>query len=190
MATSVKEFLIARRAEIDAEIVPLLAREQEALRAAATARAEIDQLFADRDEVVRAASALGLDFPPPTNRERKTEPAKPRQQRLSLQGMALQVIQDAPEGLTSRDVLHRLNRRFNAAFPRTSLSPQLSRLKRQRLVTLRGGIWTANQSRDKKGPDATAPEPSVSISVAAEEPNPDRSLFGPEEPRFPSRETG
>lgn len=190
MTSTVRDFLVARRAEIDVEIGPLVARERELLQSLSEARAQIDHLFRERDEVVKAASALGLEFPRAVTREQAPESTVAIPERLSLQAMALKVIEDVPDGLSARDVLSRLNRRFNVSFPRTSLSPQLSRLKRARRVVLRGGLWTAARPRDDKGPNAPTFEPSVSTSVTAGEPHLPGSLFSSEEPRFPSRDDG
>lgn len=190
MTSTVRDFLVARRAEIDAETGPLVARERELLQSLNDARSQLDRLFAERSEVVKAASALGLEFPPAVTREPSAEVALVSQERLSLQAMALKVIEEAPEGLSARDVLSRLNRRFNVSFPRTSLSPQLSRLKRAKRVVLRGGLWTAARPRDDKGPNVATFEPLIPSPVTVEESYPDRSLFGSEQSHFPSRETG
>lgn len=55
----------------------------------------------------------------------------------------IEVLRSKPEGMTALEILAEINRRyFGGRIVRTSLSPQLSRLKdRDRKITLRGNRW-------------------------------------------------
>jgi hypothetical protein len=55
----------------------------------------------------------------------------------------LDVLKHRPEGMTALEILAEINSRyFDGKYVRTSLSPQLSRLKdRDRKITLRGNRW-------------------------------------------------
>jgi len=58
----------------------------------------------------------------------KPKPPTP-QTNLTIKQMVLIILKENPEGLTALDILSTINAHFNQSFARTSLSPQLSRLK-------------------------------------------------------------
>jgi hypothetical protein len=53
----------------------------------------------------------------------------------------MSVLPEFPEGLLALDILAKINARFDLSLVRTSLSPQLTRLKREGRITNRGSIW-------------------------------------------------
>jgi hypothetical protein len=62
--------------------------------------------------------------------------------RLTIKQGVLKVLEKvAPEGLTALSILERLRVDLGMDYPRTSLSPQLSRLKTEGKVRLQGGVW-------------------------------------------------
>lgn len=61
----------------------------------------------------------------------------------TIMDAVLEVLKDQPNGMTALEILAEINMRyFNGAILRTSLSPQLSRLKdRDHKIVLRGTKW-------------------------------------------------
>jgi hypothetical protein len=66
-----------------------------------------------------------------------------RSARPTIMQAVLEVLKSKPEGMTALEILAEINERyFDGKILRTSLSPQLSRLKdRDRKITLRGNRW-------------------------------------------------
>jgi len=65
-------------------------------------------------------------------------PTKPH---LTIKEMVLIILKDYPDGLIALDILSKINSHFNQTFIRTSLSPQLSRLKRSGDIYKIGKFW-------------------------------------------------
>ena len=63
--------------------------------------------------------------------------------RITIKEAILATLDHKPDGLTALEILDELNAKyFNGGLARTSLSPQLSRLKeRDRKITLQGDHW-------------------------------------------------
>ena len=61
----------------------------------------------------------------------------------TIKEAVLEVLKHKPEGMTALEILDQINERyFNGKYVRTSLSPQLSRLKNDdKKITLRGNRW-------------------------------------------------
>jgi hypothetical protein len=59
-----------------------------------------------------------------------------------IKGMVLGALQEAKTGLTAQQIIAAIQTTFGYDLPRTSLSPQLTRLKRDGKVTVRDSIWT------------------------------------------------
>lgn len=59
----------------------------------------------------------------------------------TIKSMALLVLEDATRGLTSSEILFNINIRFGRDIDRTSMSPQLSRLKDGGEIVLEGDRW-------------------------------------------------
>lgn len=66
-------------------------------------------------------------------------------QRMSNMGMVKAVLADFPDGKESNDLLSIVKERFGVEIPRSSLSPQLSKLKKKGEVKWRGGKWKLNK---------------------------------------------
>ncbi len=79
--------------------------------------------------------------------------------RLTIKQGVLKVLERvAPEGLSASAILERLGTDLGMHYSRTSLSPQLSRLKNEGNIGLRGNTWFLSQPENGSG--AKAPEPS------------------------------
>ncbi len=78
---------------------------------------------------------------------------------LTIKQAVLRVLDGvAPNGLPALAILDRLKSDFGMEYPRSSLSPQLSRLKREGKIGLRGNTWFLVNR--KTGSGANAPEPT------------------------------
>lgn len=62
----------------------------------------------------------------------------------------LEILGDHANGMPALDILAALNRRLGTDYPRTSLSPQLSRLKSEGKVTLDGSLWSLVKTEPRK----------------------------------------
>jgi hypothetical protein len=101
-------------------------------------RKELAQISTELDELTRVASAMpmvkGLDS---ATNPRPSQALQPG----TIKDYAVQVLRDHPRGLVALDVLAAINRRFGTNYPRTSLSPQLSRLGQAGVLGRRGLVW-------------------------------------------------
>ncbi|AMJ62277.1 hypothetical protein [Bosea sp. PAMC 26642] len=118
----------------------------------------------EREQLQKAAKAAGLHLKPIT----EAPPPPPAtyvlsvgtsQGRATTQGVGMTVSRrPIPEktikeavlevlgvlgtGLTALDLLSAINAKFDTDYPRTSLSPQLSRLKAEGKITRLGNLWS------------------------------------------------
>jgi hypothetical protein len=61
--------------------------------------------------------------------------------RLTIKQAVIKILERAPRGLAALQILERLRTEFQMDYPRTSLSPQLSRLKNEGKIGLKGNVW-------------------------------------------------
>lgn len=59
----------------------------------------------------------------------------------TIKDYVVQVLSESKRGMSALDILTAINERFGKDYDRTSLSPQLSRLRQDGVVGLRGPIW-------------------------------------------------
>lgn len=59
----------------------------------------------------------------------------------SIKDYVVQVLSDSQKGMVALDILVAINERFGKNYDRTSLSPQLSRLRQDGVLGLRGPVW-------------------------------------------------
>jgi len=71
---------------------------------------------------------------------------------LTIKEMVLVILKDHPNGLIALDILSEINTHFNQTFVRTSLSPQLSRLKRSGDLDKIGKYWLLKNRELMEGP--------------------------------------
>jgi hypothetical protein len=69
----------------------------------------------------------------------------PRQSAVTIKDMIRQILRGRPDGLSAGDILSEISERFGTVVERTSLSPQLSRLRKAGDVTLEQGRWYSTQ---------------------------------------------
>lgn len=138
------EFIVRRRREI--------AEAQDRLRL------ELDALDKEFDQIDKAARAAGIEenaFVAERYREQSglftVERARQRVvAEKTIKEAVLEILKDAGRGMTALEILPEVNRRLNVDYPRTSLSPQLSRLKADGLLEREGIVWSLVQAPQTK----------------------------------------
>lgn len=60
----------------------------------------------------------------------------------TTQDMVLEILNDKPKGLSALNILEELNSRWSLGLVRTSLSPQISRLKQKGKLLYSDGLWS------------------------------------------------
>jgi hypothetical protein len=68
-----------------------------------------------------------------------------RASQLTIKEMIRRILRGRPDGLTAGEILKEIQERFAVSLERTSLSPQLSRLRDSGEVTLERGHWYSTQ---------------------------------------------
>lgn len=142
-------------------------RLEELEKAEAPLRAQLAAYAAERDQLQRAGSAVGLDFgeAPPLETDGRTR----RATRYTIKKAVTSVLSEFPDGLSSGELLPRINALLGTRYVRSSLSPQLSRLKADGVLDLHGVNWVIASSDAHKAEPADDEPPAWS----AEE------VFGP-----------
>jgi hypothetical protein len=129
MATTLRDFLNAREAEIKDQL-KRLRLEMAEIRVARQALDGVSE---------PAASAVGASGASPT-----------------IKDMVRSVLKEVPLGLTSAEILLAIKRVFDKELERTSLSPQLSRLKHDGAVVLDGETWFIRENWEAREAAAAA----------------------------------
>lgn len=68
-----------------------------------------------------------------------------RTSQITIKEMVRSILRSRPDGLAAGQILQEIQERFGVAVERTSLSPQLSRLRDSGVVTLDNGRWYSTQ---------------------------------------------
>jgi len=114
--SALRDYLEKRQSEIRKQMEPLEAAIASLRSQLATADAQLRGLANEAAEVERALQAIG----------RKES----RSATVTIKDAVLTVLGEAPQGMSSNEILAALNERFfDGTLRRTSMSPQLSRLK-------------------------------------------------------------
>ena len=116
-------YLLSRQRELELEITELQAE----LTRVKIAQVAISRLEPSERNASDVRRVDGSGFKPP-----KTN---------SIKDMVLEILEDAPSGLKALDILDFINAGYSANLKRTSLSPQLSRLKEEGKIHNSGLIW-------------------------------------------------
>ncbi|ABA03416.1 hypothetical protein Nwi_0148 [Nitrobacter winogradskyi Nb-255] len=129
---TLREFITRRHKELDELEAPL--------------RQQLAAIADEREELRRAALAAGPPPMRPANtvtqqadegrRSRRTIPEK------TIKDAVVEVLRAKGSGMTALEILAAINLKFGTEYPRTSLSPQLSRLKADGKINRDGIVWT------------------------------------------------
>lgn len=165
---ALKDFITQRLLHLDAAEGPLrlqlagIKKERDLLRRAALAAGiEVDAPAGETEPEIEAVPVRIEDVtveypimldgpPPPPARSPRRLPEK------TIKEAVIDILKPGPKGMTAVDILAEINRRYNADYPRTSLSPQLSRLKTMGLIKRKGTIWRYVKPPAEK-PEAAGP---------------------------------
>lgn len=106
---------------------------------------EIDEacaaLNSERGQLVIAAAAAGIDVPPPLGVQLAQRRAPPRATSGTIKKAVLDVLLRHDRPMQTQEILREINQLLETNYPRSSLSPQLSRLKADGKVTHDGTAW-------------------------------------------------
>lgn len=102
-----------------------------------------EEIIAKRKELSEELEAL-REARASIEKRQKVKKATETRDKLTIKEMVRETLLDQSEGGTSDQIIHWINRRHGTEVARTSLSPQLSRLKADGEVELdeENGIWT------------------------------------------------
>ena len=125
MGETLNEFIIRRLQELDAIEIPLLA--------------QLDAIRRERIALKKSAKAIGSNIP---NRIMREVGENVDTQSKTIKEVVVEVLADKPNGLTALDILSAINETTGMNYARTSLSPQLSRLKREGKLKKDGIVWS------------------------------------------------
>ncbi|GEC58770.1 chromosome segregation ATPase [Bradyrhizobium japonicum] len=124
--SDVRQLLETRRAAIEAALAPLSEEYAQQRAKLVEIDLQIRKLQSEREEIDEFL--------------RRSQPSQPR---ITIMEAILATLDHKPNGLTAQEILLELNEKyFNGRLVRTSLSPQLSRLKdRDGKIDLKGDRW-------------------------------------------------
>jgi ribosomal protein S6 len=123
-------------------------------------RGRLEQIEAELNQLAKAAEAAGVTLEPLKDDELKDlaqELGKAIRHHYvqrtvsekTIKEAVMEVLSETNEGMTAVEILDAINKRFRMNYPRTSLSPQLSRLKQEDKIVLEGRVWKAVNARHK-----------------------------------------
>lgn len=138
---SLHDFIPIRHGEIEAELKHLMAR--------------LRVLQSEHEDLRRAAKSVGIPLPdssapgqlrldglgsPDTARRGPSE--------ATIKGAVVTALREAGHGMTALELLPKINEQLGVEYPRSSLSPQLSRLKAEGQLRLDGNVWSIGDGAD------------------------------------------
>lgn len=127
--SKIRNFLLDQKSEVSRNIIPLtteIARLREML---SKKQAELARWNEELDQIHSALAAM--------------DKSDARSNQITIMEAVLEALKDYPNGMTALEILAEINTRyFGGRIVRSSLSPQLSRLKdRHKKIELRGNRW-------------------------------------------------
>lgn len=102
---------------------------------------QLRALQKEQEEIERAAKASGLQLNEPETRAPQTQD-KPPKNNMTIKEASVEILKKHPNGLPANEILSELNKMLASDYVRSSLSPQLSRLKRIGAIYDVNGVWT------------------------------------------------
>lgn len=156
------DFIRRRKGELDAQ-------EQQS-------RAKLDAIAQERKQLSAAAAAAKVELEPASAEKpeeernaafRRAHLLKAARSRWTMKEAVVETLRQTGLGMTVGQLLEEVNRRLGSSYERTSLSPQLSRLKADGIVKRDGNVWSLAESGPKNtetgddpGQDQQSPAPS------------------------------
>jgi hypothetical protein len=105
--------------------------------------AQLEAVRAEMERVRKAAEAAGVELheSPAPNLILRCEPPSPPRANETMKEAALAILENEPRGLLANQILEKMNKRLGTEYARSSLSPQLSRLKDEKKIELFKDRW-------------------------------------------------
>jgi len=110
-------------------------RLQELIDAERPLIAQLEEIRQERRELERTAKVVGLGG------SGKHTDGTEAGQKLTIKEAVVHVLTEKNRGMTALEILREVNSLLSSAYPRTSLSPQLSRLKKEGKIVQSGIVW-------------------------------------------------
>lgn len=138
MTESLNSFLNRRMREISAKEADL--------------RAELQNLSDEKKQLGLAAAAAGIkiedvvEVSSPVSRHRRVSAEK------TIIEAVVEILSERGRGIAASDLLPLLNQRLGTEYPRSSLSPQLSRLKKRGVLKQEGNLWCLTERAAEEKP--------------------------------------
>jgi predicted nucleic acid-binding Zn-ribbon protein len=140
--TKLVDFIEKRRKELSESLAPLMEQRAEIDRKISNIHRELNDLNSAGDAIGVPKETIEL----PLNVIRREAP------QITIKQAVLKILEHYPKGLHALDILDKVNQRFDLGIVRTSLSPQLTRLKRDdEKIVNDGPIWRLAHQK-KEGP--------------------------------------
>lgn len=138
-------FLRNRQKELQAEYEPLLEKRRQLLHDVEEISRRLELLKRELNEITKAEQAI--------KGEEAEEKGKP-----TIKQAVMKVLEHTKRPMTAQEILLAINERFfDGKIPRSSLSPQLSRLDhKDRRILFDRGRW-ALRSKNEEGPASAEP---------------------------------
>ncbi|MBN8990668.1 MAG: hypothetical protein J0H42_20690 [Rhizobiales bacterium] len=137
---SLAQFILGRFKELDEAEAPL--------------REKLKAFSDERDQLRRAAAAAGIDLgalepelAETSEQFRTTRRSIPEK---TIKDAVLDVLKAKGAGMTALEILAAINLKFSTDYPRTSLSPQLSRLKADGKIDREGIVWSLGDGSENQ----------------------------------------
>lgn len=136
----------------------ILRRRREIAEALDRLQAEVQALELEFDQIDKAARAAGIEENAvATERYREQNGLfvveKTRQRIVperTIKETVVELLKEAGHGMTALQILPQVNKRLGVDYPRTSLSPQLSRLKADGVLVRNGVVWSLALAPEKE----------------------------------------
>ncbi len=131
-----RDFIERRQKELDAEEAPIVAeidKLRRSLRMIEVERLELAKALDAIEKIDSSRSSAEL-LPQPIVRARRAIDG-------TMKTAVLDILSSHPNGMSAIEILADVNRILGTNYLRTSLSPQLSRLKSEEKIILDGNVW-------------------------------------------------
>jgi hypothetical protein len=150
--SALHEFLKTQHAELASRLARL--------------RSQLHQVESELAELKKAAAAIGLALPEFTPQPEESDlidqsetvinsRQKLQSPHITMKQAAERILECAANGLTVGEILDIMKRDYDLPYPRSSLSPQLSRLKQDGIVVQKGGKWILRKFAENDLPAGT-----------------------------------
>lgn len=120
------------------------------MRARAERQLELASIEEEIAQIERAAEAANISLIVPDDEHGFTEKSVRSRIRLpkTIKDAAIEALDEKKLGMTANDILKVVNEKLGTDYPRSSLSPQLSRLKSEGIVYREDDRWVLVPNRN------------------------------------------